>query len=295
MQITPPPSRKLWQLQRLDWALLVAIAAAIAWFSYRASIGVHYQWQWQAAWQLLFTNSAGGDLPYFFQGLLATLRLSLWGLLLALVLGVTLGGLRHGGPRWLQLPLATLIQLVRNVPPLVFIFIFYFFISSQLLPLLGIDFDQRGDEAPWLPWLFGPSSLRENLFSGVLCIGFISAVYIAEIVRSGLNGIPKGQWEAATSLGLSRHQTYLRVIAPQVLTATLPALAGQAIALVKDSSIVSIISIQEMTFAGSELAISSGLVFEIWLLVGLCYLLLCLSLSLWFRRLEQRSQRHLQR
>jgi len=105
--------------------------------------------------------------------------------------------------------------------------------------------------------------------------------------------VPKGQWEAADSLGLSAWVKYRYVIAPQVLASITPALAGQAISLVKDTSIVSLISIQEMTFAGTEIANSSGLIFEIWLLVGLVYFLLCFSLSMLFKRLEKRSLRHL--
>ncbi|GAL36759.1 amino acid ABC transporter permease protein [Vibrio maritimus] len=75
-----------------------------------------------------------------------------------------------------------------------------------------------------------------------------------------------------------------------MLTAVAPALAGQAISLVKDTSIVSLISIQEMTFVGTEMANSSGLIFEIWLIVGLCYFLLCLALSLLFRRFESQQR-----
>jgi polar amino acid transport system permease protein len=85
------------------------------------------------------------------------------------------------------------------------------------------------------------------------------------------------------------------VIFPQAFASIVPPLAGQFISLVKDSSIISLISIQEMTFVGSEMANSSGLIFEIWLLVGAGYLVLCLGLSLLFSRLEKRSQRHLAR
>ena len=140
---------------------------------------------------------------------------------------------------------------------------------------------------------FGTPNLWENLLSGVLCIGLLSAAYIAEVVRSGLEGIEKGQWEAAQVLGLSTWSKYRFIIAPQVLSDIAPSLAGQAISLVKDSSIVALISIQELTFVGTEIANSSGLIFEIWLFVGLSYLVLCLGLSLIFRKIEKRSRRHL--
>lgn len=219
-------------------------------------------------------------------------------MLLAIVLGTILGLAKQSAVAIFNIPANAFIQLVRNIPPLVFVFIFYFFISNQLIPLLGLDSILRGgsqDINALQSFLFGPVSLWENLVSGVLCVGLLSSAYVAEVIRAGLTSIPKGQWEASDSLGLSRWTKYRFVIAPQVLTAITPALAGQAISLVKDTSIVSLISIQELTFVGTEIANSSGLIFEIWLMVGLVYLLICLSLSMLFRKLEKRSLRHLAR
>ncbi|MFA0230212.1 amino acid ABC transporter permease, partial [Vibrio sp. 10N.261.45.A7] len=125
------------------------------------------------------------------------------------------------------------------------------------------------------------------------CIGLLSSAYIAEVIRAGLESIPKGQWEAADSLGLSTLSKYRFVVGPQVLTAITPPLAGQAISLVKDTSIVSLISIQEMTFVGTEMANSSGLIFEIWLIVGFVYFALCFALSRLFKMIEQRSSAYL--
>lgn len=283
-------------LNKLDYALLVALLGFVIWLTHRAELGVNYNWRWQEAFALIFTPTSNGDIPYFFQGLVATLRLSVWAMVLALVLGTLLGVARHSQFSWFRIPANAFVQLVRNIPPLVFVFIFYFFVSNQLIPLLGLENLLREHHEPTNAiqhWLFGPSHLWENLFSGIVCIGMLSSAYIAEVVRSGLAGIAQGQWEAAHSLGLSRWVKYRYVIAPQVLAAITPALAGQAISLVKDSSIVSLISIQEMTFVGTEIANSSGLIFEIWLLVGGAYLGLCLNLSLLFRRLELRSLRHL--
>jgi polar amino acid transport system permease protein len=190
------------------------------------------------------------------------------------------------------------IQLVRNIPPLVFVFIFYFFISNQLIPLLGLESllrEHNGEINGLQSFLFGPSNLWENLASGVICIGLLSSAYIAEVIRAGLESVPKGQWEAADSLGLSSFSKYRFVIGPQVLTAITPPLAGQAISLVKDTSIVSLISIQEMTFVGTEMANSSGLIFEIWLIVGAVYFALCFVLSRLFKWIEIRSRAYLNR
>ncbi|EML0199821.1 amino acid ABC transporter permease [Vibrio cholerae] len=281
-----------------DGGLLLAIASLIGWLYYRSEVGIHYHWHWREAWGLIFTPRADGSLPYFLQGLGATLRLSLWGMVLALVLGSLIGIARSRKAWFVRLPANAFVQLVRNIPPLVFVFIFYFFISNQLIPLLGLDELLRNhieEVHPLVTGLFGPARLWENLLSGVLCIGLLSSAYIAEIVRAGLANIPLGQWEAADSLGLPTWVKYRYVIAPQVLTAITPALAGQTISLIKDTSIISLISIQELTFVGSEIANSSGLIFEIWLIVGAAYLVLCLSLSMLFKQVERRSLRHLSR
>ncbi|KLN66746.1 amino acid ABC transporter permease [Vibrio sp. VPAP30] len=294
--ISPSVSRP--SINKLDIVLLLLLAGFSYWIYYRSSAGVNYTWRWQEALSLLFTPRADGSLPYFFQGLVATLRLSVWGMILALSLGTALGVARHSKITLFAVPANMFVQLIRNIPPLVFVFIFYFFISNQLIPLLGLDSVLReySGNINWLQSvLFGPANLWENLLSGVLCVGLLSAAYVAEVVRSGLSGIPEGQWEAADSLGISGWPKYRYVIAPQVLAVITPALAGQAISLVKDTSIVSLISIQEMTFVGTEIANSSGLIFEIWLIVGLCYLSICLSLSLFFKKLEKRSLRHLNR
>ncbi|MGF1686791.1 amino acid ABC transporter permease [Photobacterium japonica] len=283
------------RLNALDGALLALVVAFGAWLYYRSAVGIHYRWDWTRAFDLIFSQGANGELPYFFQGLIATVRLSLWGMVFAGGLGLCLALARRSPWQLLRLPAQAYIQLVRNIPPLVFVFIFYFFISSQLIPALGLENVLRNHNEsinPVQAWLFGPAKLWENLFSGVLCVGLIAAAYIAEVIRAGIDAIPKGQWEAADSLGLSRWDRFRDVIFPQALSGIVPPLAGQFISLVKDSSIISLISIQELTFVGSEIANSSGLIFEIWLLVGAGYLVLCLVLSLLFNRLEKRSQRH---
>lgn len=294
----PVVAASKFKFNKLDVTLLFGLALLVGWLYYRSSIGVNYHWRWQQAFDLIFTARSDGSLPYFFQGLVATLRLSIWGGVLAFTLGTLLGIGRQSRFTLIRQPINIFIQLVRNIPPLVFVFIFYFFISNQLIPLLGLGEILRnhsGDITSLQSLLFGPAALWENLLSGVLCIGILSSAYVAEIVRSGLASVEKGQWEAADSLGLSTWVKYRYVIAPQVLVTITPALAGQAISLIKDTSIVSLISIQEMTFVGTEMANSSGLIFEIWLIVGLTYLTICLALSMLFKKLESHILRHQRR
>lgn len=296
--VKPNMNNKPWfrRLNLLDGILLAVIAAFSIWLYYRSSIGINYQWRWSEAFTLIFIPPSSGSVPYFFQGLIATLRLSLWSMALALSFGTVLGVARHSKVTFFRTPALLFIQLVRNIPPLVFVFIFYFFVSNQLIPLLGLEEllrEHNGDINKVQAFLFGPANLWENLASGVICIGLLSSAYIAEVIRAGLESVPKGQWEAADSLGLSVFAKYRFVIGPQVLTAITPPLAGQAISLVKDTSIVSLISIQEMTFVGTEMANSSGLIFEIWLIVGAVYFLLCFMLSQLFKSIEKRSSIYL--
>jgi polar amino acid transport system permease protein len=115
--------------------------------------------------------------------------------------------------------------------------------------------------------------------------------YVTEIVRAGIEAVPRGQWEAARALGMDSGQVMAEIVLPQAVRTMIPPLAGQFISLVKDSSLISLVSIQELTFTGTELAVSSGRVFEVWLTVAALYFLLCFGLSRLFRRLERRSNR----
>jgi polar amino acid transport system permease protein len=185
------------------------------------------------------------------------------------------------------------VGLIRNMPPLVFIFIFYFFLSAQLIPALGIDVWSRnldGVAADIVGVLLGPPYLAENLISGLLCLALFEAAYICEIVRAGIAAVTEDQKEAARSLGLRPLQVFRLVTLPQALAAVTPPMANQFIMLVKNSAIVSLISVQELTFIGTELAVSTGRRFETWIAVAGMYFLLCWGLSRLFARLERRNR-----
>lgn len=285
---------KRFKFNALDILLLMIIGSFILWLSLKDMGSLSYHWRWHHAFSLLFNPRPDGSASYFMQGIFATLRLTAWGAIFALLFGVLLGIGRRSS-LWIVRAITNgYVQLVRNIPPLVFIFIFYFFIANQLVPLFGLEpllREYSGKVNPLQFALFGEASLWENLASGVLCIGMISAAYIGEVIRSGLENIEPGQHEASKALGLSRWHRYRYVITPQVVKSITPPLAGQLISLVKDSSIVSLISIQEMTFVGAEIANSSGMIFEVWILVALGYFVLCFSLSQAFAWLERKQSR----
>jgi polar amino acid transport system permease protein len=224
------------------------------------------------------------------QGFWTTVRLTIWGSLLAAVIGLLIGLCRISHDRFLRMVGRTYVELIRNIPPLVFIFIFYFFISSQIMPLLGLDTLVR-DAGPGtmavVDLLFGDPKLLPQFVSGLVCLAMFEAAYVAEIVRAGIQSIGKGQWEAAESLGLSRFDQMRDVVLPQAIQRTLPPLASQFISLIKDSSIVSLISIQELTFMASQVVVSTQRVFEVWITVAAMYFGLCFVFSWLFARLER--------
>ena len=286
-------SRKL-RFGWLDALILVVVFGLLGYVLYRAQSHFHYQWDWRLIPGYFARYDAEQGrwiLNLLGQGFLATARLALWGSVLAALIGGAMGVCRVSRSLFLRLISRTYVELIRNLPPLVFIFIFYFFISSQLMPVLDVE-SRLANAAPEmlniLAFLFGPPELLPNFLSGLICLALFEGAYVTEIVRAGIEAIPKGQWDAARALGMDSGQVMGRVVLPQAVQQMIPALAGQFISLIKDSSLISLISIQEMTFAGNELAVSSGRVFEVWLTVAALYFLLCFGLARLFGRLERR-------
>lgn len=273
--------------------ILAVVLGLIGYVLHRAQSHFHYNWDWRLIPGYFVRHDAehGWVLNLLGRGFLATVRLALWGGLLAALIGGVMGVCRVASSLFLRLLSRTYVELIRNMPPLVFIFIFYFFISGQLMPVLDVE-NRIADASPEilrvLALLFGPPELLPNFLSGLICLALFEGAYVTEIVRAGIEAIPKGQWEGAAALGLPHRHTLTKVILPQAVRTVVPPLAGQFISLIKDSSLISLISIQEMTFTGTELAVSSGRVFEVWLTVAALYFLLCFGLARLFRRLERR-------
>src|SRR6185503_2592831 len=195
-------------------------------------------------------------------GLWMTLKISALALVFALVLGLVAGlGRVASNPAARNLA-ATYVEIIRGTPLLVQIFIMYFFIGTVL------------ELSPFT--------------AGVAALAVFTGAYVAEIGRAGIEAVPRGQMEAARSLGMSYAQAMRHVILPQALRKTLPPLAGQFINLIKDSALVSVIAITDLTKAGREIVSSTFTPFEVWFTVALMYLVLTGSLSLLVRRLERR-------
>jgi len=270
-------------------ALIVALGLYII---YKVSAGLSYRWNWSAIPQYFFRYDpdSGNWVPnVLVEGFLTTIRLSVWATLFATFIGVVLGLFRVSQSLFKRLLGGTYVELIRNLPPLVLIFIFYFFVSNQILPVLGVEefIRTRGEKTQALmTFFFAQPSLFSAFISALITLSIFEGAYITEIVRAGIQSIEKGQWEAADALGLSKWQRMRLVILPQAIQRILPPLAGQFISTIKDSSIVSVISIQELTFQGMELMSTTYFTFEIWITITGMYLILTLTCSLTIAKLE---------
>ena len=202
---------------------------------------------------------AAGPLAW---GLWTTVWISVASGVMGLIIGLFAGLCRLSNNPTLRDLSTVYVELVRGTPLLVQIFIFYFFIGTVL------------------------NLSRE--FAGVAALALFTGAYVAEIVRAGVQSIAKGQGEAARSLGLSAGQSMRHVVLPQEFKRVLPPLAGQFISLVKDTSLVSVIAITELTKSGREAITTSFSTFEIWFCVAGLYLLINLPLSHMASRLERR-------
>jgi len=295
----PPPARARLRLGWLDALIAGLCVLAVAWLAHQVNTRLDYRWDWSVVGAYLVRvdpESGAWRANLLLIGLLTTIRLALWAGLFAAVLGVVLGLCRIADALFLRILARLYVELIRSLPPLVIIFIFYFFISSQIVPLLGIDDFLRGAAPATLQAvnvLMGPPQLVPAFLSAMICLALFEAAYVAEIVRAGIQAIERGQWEAAGSLGLPRRDTMRFVILPQAIQRVVPPLAGQFISLVKDSSIASLISVQELAFMAAQISATTSRIFEVWISASAMYFGLCFGLALLFGRLERRLGRGL--
>ncbi|MBT9474484.1 amino acid ABC transporter permease [Polaromonas sp.] len=196
--------------------------------------------------------------PLLLKGTLNTLQLSLLAMLFGLVLAIFCAWGKTAGPRPLRLLINAYIELIRNTPFLVQLFFFFF-----ALPALG------------LRW----SAYTAALIAMVINLG----AYATEIIRAGIESIPKGQIEAGLALNLKRYEIFRFVILKPALRAVYPALTSQFILLMLSSAVVSAISAEDLTSVAANLQSQTFRSFEIYIVVAGIYLLLALSFSALFR------------
>jgi len=258
--------RQMRRRNSVDWALFVLGAGLIVWAVVQGATAMPYNWQWYRVPQF-FYRMIDGELIWgpLVRGLIVTLKITAWGAVLAFAIGLAAALLRLSRS-FAGHALATVyLELVRNTPLLVQMYLFYFVLS----PILGID----------------------RFWTGVLALAFFEASFISEIIRGGILSVPRGQWEAASALGLRPVAVYARVVLPQAVPLMLPPLTSSFVNLIKSSAIVSTIAIFDLTNEGRNAIADTFMTFEIWLTVAAIYLVLTLSLSGLAGWLERRARR----
>ena len=253
-------------LFRSPWKDIIQFATlviAIIWLLSLSTARLGYNWQWYRIPRYLFRIDDGqliiGEL---IEGLLFTLRITGVSLALSLVIGLVTALLRLSDSLMGSILTRIYLEVIRNTPLVVQVYLVYFVIG----PILGM----------------------ERFSAAVMALSLFEGAYMSEIFRAGIISLHKGQWEAAYSLGLSSLDKMRFVVMPQVFKRTLPTLANEFINTIKYSSIASIVSIQELTFMGRQVVVSTRYIFETWITVAAMYMLLTLSLSLITSLLERR-------
>lgn len=193
------------------------------------------------------------NMSLFIEGALLTLQISALALLISIPIGVITGLFRVSNNKILTLISTAYVEIIRGVPLLVLL-IWIYFVMGQFLKL----------GAYW---------------SAILGLAIFSGAFIAEVVRSGIQSVPCGQMEAARSSGMTYIQAMKLVILPQAIRAVLPPMASQFIILIKDSSLVSTISVVDLTLVGKNLVATTFRSLEVWTFIALIYFLMTFTLS----------------
>ncbi len=280
----------------IDLFVIIVLCCGIGWLATSSRSSFNYSWNWGAIPQFLFRHDVPTDkwMPgTLMKGLFTTLRVSFWATVSALVLGTVAALFKTGRSRFLKMMGTGYVETIRNIPVLVWIFIAYYFIGDRLVPadIRWPSADHGSFLKTLMDVLVGNPSQFPVFLAGTAALAIYEGAYVTEIIRAGIQAIDPGQWEASSALGFSRLQQMRHIILPQALKRMLPPLAGQVISTVKDSAIVSVISIQELTFQGMELMAATFLTFEIWITIMVMYFVICFLCSLGVNAIENHYNR----
>lgn len=234
-----------------SWLVVLFAVAFLFWFAFSQ---IRFAWGWEAVYAYR---------DKFLKGWMTTVAISSAAMCLSLLIGLATALAQ----RLAFLPLRYLarlyVEIIRGTPLLVQILIFFYVVADA----------------------FG---INNRYLVGGIVLAMFSGAYIAEIIRSGIESVAETQLESARSIGFTRLQIYRYVIFPQVTRQVLPPLAGQFASLIKDSSLLSIISVSEFTLNAQEVNAFTFSTLESYLPLAVGYLILTLPISLWSRRLEKR-------
>jgi glutamate/aspartate transport system permease protein len=234
---------------------------------------VNYHWNWKIFWDLSPTGD-GTYLHTLFVGLLWTLATALAAWVIALVLGSILGVIRTTPSRWAVRLGNAYVEIFRNVPLLVQMFLWFFVLPEFLPERLGNAMKQM--PPPWASYV-----------PAVLCLGFFTAARVSEQVRAGIQSLPRGQRFAATAIGLTLPQVYRYILLPMGFRIILPPLTSEFMNVIKNSSVALTIGLVELTAAARAMQEFSFQVFEAFTAATLIYIVTNIIVVTGMRRLER--------
>jgi polar amino acid transport system permease protein len=226
---------------------------------------VNYTFNWSVLW-------SGQSGAWLLQGLLTTVQISALAWLLAVALGIIAGALRTVAFLPLRWTATFYVEFFRNVPLLVWMFFWYFGVPP-LLP------------RPVQDWLFDHSA---EFWAGMFALGVYHGARISEVIRSGIQSIPRTQFEASLAIGLTTFQAYRLIILPVALRLIVPPATNESLNLLKNSSVALTISVAELTFQTRQIETYTAKAIEALTAGTLIYLVLCLSIATVMTRIERR-------
>jgi len=247
----------------IDIIQYVLLVAVIIWLLSVSTQNIGYYWQWYRIPRYLYEMEDGHLIPgLLIEGLFFTFRISGVSLVFAMVVGLGTALGRLSESFMARAVTRTYLEIIRNTPLVVQIYLIYFVVG----PILGLG----------------------RFPSAVLALGLFEGSYISEIFRAGIVSLHKGQWEASHSLGLSAFDTYRDVILPQALRRILPPLASEVITLIKNSALVSLVSLNDLAMQARVIAADTFLTFEVWFTTAAIYLVVTITLSVIVNRMEKK-------
>ena len=249
-----PDNKKVSRTTALINLLVVtAMWVALFWLSLRA---IHVQLDFTFLGQFRIR---------IWDGFLVTLGLSLCSLVLSLIIGILSAAGQSSPILFVRFFCSVYVKFIRGTPLIMQIYLFFYIVGTA--------------------W-----GVNSRFTAGVLILSHFEGAYIAEIIRGSLLSLEESQLEAARAVGFTRKQTWRFVILPQMIARTLPALTGQFASIIKDSSLLSVIAVIELTQSMREISAVNFRLFECYLFLGILYLCLTLPISLISERLERRFQ-----
>jgi len=202
---------------------------------------------------------------YILQGLVWTVIITVGGFTFGAVVGVGVAAARVATSRIVRIIARVWVDVIRGVPPLVWLFVVFFGLAEVGLRLTAFQ-------------------------AAILTFSLIASAYLGEIYRGGLAALGKGQVEAAHSLGLGRFDILARIVSPQVLRTVSPSMVTYGIGLMKDSALASTIGVVEMTFRANQVTQNTGQGLTAFAIVGAIYLAMSIPLGVWARRVDNRMR-----